>query len=94
MIIKVTDEDIKNGKQGSNYCCPIALACSKHFGEEVKVNVTNLFISICPKDPASDKPFKNFDLDNIKTNIASSFSWIVDDFDRTGKMVPFELELI
>ena len=34
VTIQVTQDDISNGKREDNSCCPIALACRRHFNLE------------------------------------------------------------
>ena len=39
MIVEVTKEDIINGKMGSCYFCPVAIAVKRKTGKEVNVFV-------------------------------------------------------
>ena len=54
MKIIVTQEDIQNGRHNDPWCCPIANAANRAFGERVSestpLSVTDIYISFVDSD--------------------------------------------
>lgn len=82
MKILVTEEDIKNGKKGSGYSCPIVLAISRIFpGQTVEVWLKNdhQWIVIVGK--------------KIQFDLHRDYAKKAEFFDKTGKMEPFVMHI-
>jgi hypothetical protein len=80
MIIKVTEEHVKNGRRKSRGYCPIALALKDEFGTDCDPRVGDWYIFI----GTHKEPYYTFNW------IAKSF---VDRFDAGGWCPPIEFEL-
>lgn len=80
MKIKVTAEHIKEGRRGSAFCCPVAIAVQDRT-DAFCVEVGATIVALTQRSSR-----RSYELpDSVQGRIIK--------FDCTGEMVPFEFEL-
>ena len=74
VLIKITPEGIKNGKQGSRLYCPVALAMSHDLGQEISVGVAYWKLNTCRTCQRYKLPRR--------------LRRVIKHYDETGEMSP------
>ena len=93
MLIRVTEEHIKNGVKEDECDCPIALA----IGESLQHEFPNTFISVYDRDiSVRSKSRDDFSKVMFKVEPKNSEGWdtisdFISDFDRGEEVYPFQL---
>ena len=89
-LVKVTEEHIKKGKRGNPNSCPIAYAWKDIFPNAFKTHVQGY------NDPQSGvwwsmsaSSYKG----NISCDLPGKVVMLIDSYDVTGEMKPFEFEV-
>lgn len=93
ITINVTQEDIDQGKRGSDLFCPIALACKKSGQFEVynnRIAIGDNYISTYDRDNILDGNFIDF---KKRVELPPNAKLFIRSFDRQYKVYPFSFEI-